>query len=128
MLCYSFKYLLLTVQMRSFACRLSVCECVCVRERERDRVTSQWSQRLNHGLCANTYEHHHCVCHATLFPSRLELMVKLRTLTVFTLILKAEACNYEKGRYISDLCLWCSASHNALCQLANQSRLCLSEV
>ncbi len=24
-------------------------------------------------------------------------------------------------------CLWCSANHNALCQLANQSRLRLSE-
>ncbi len=55
-------------------------------------------------------------------------MVKLRTLlTVFTFILKAEARNYGKGRYISDACLWCSASHNALCQLANQSRLRLSE-
>ncbi len=55
-------------------------------------------------------------------------MVKLRTLlTVFTFILKAEACDYGKGRYISDACLWCSANHNALGQLANQSRLCLSE-
>ncbi len=33
----------------------------------------------------------------------LELMLKIRTLlTVFTLILKAEACHYGKGRYISD--------------------------
>ncbi len=33
----------------------------------------------------------------------LELMVKLRTLlTVFTFILKAKACDYGKGRYISD--------------------------
>ncbi len=55
-------------------------------------------------------------------------MVKLRTLlTVFTFILKAEARDYGKGRYISDACLWCSANHNALCQLANQSRLRLSE-
>ncbi len=58
----------------------------------------------------------------------LELMVKLWTLlTVFTLILKAEARDYGKGCYISDTCLWCSANHNALSQLANQSRLCLSE-
>ncbi len=58
----------------------------------------------------------------------LELMVKLRTLlTVFTFILKAEAHDYGKGRYISDECLRCSAYHNALCQLANQSRLRLSE-
>ncbi len=114
--------------------------CVCVSERarewerERERVTVAvscvWERETrshNHGLCANTYEHHHCVCHVTLFPSRLELMVKIRTLTVFTLVLKAEARDYGKGRYISDACLWCSANHNALCQLANQSRLCLSE-
>ncbi len=66
----------------------------------------------------NTYEHHQCVCHATLFPFR-----------VWTdkTNLKAEARYYWKGRYISDECLWCSANHNALCQLANQSRLCLLE-
>ncbi len=61
-------------------------------------------------------------------PLGLELMVKLTTLlTVFIFTLKAEACDYGKGRYISDVCLWCSANHNALGQLANQSRLCLSE-
>ncbi len=55
-------------------------------------------------------------------------MVKLRTLlTVFTFVLKAEARDYGKGCYISDLWLWCSPNYNALCQLANQSRLCLSE-
>ncbi len=75
-----------------------VCVCVCVCERERDRVTSQWS--LNRGLCSNTFEHHHCVCHASLFPSRLELMLKLTTLlTVFIFTLKAEACDCEKGYY-----------------------------
>ncbi len=53
-------------------------------------------------------------------PLVLELMVKLRTLlTVFTFILKAKARDYGKGHYICDLCLWC--------QLANQSRLRLSE-
>ncbi len=37
-------------------------------------------------------------------PLGLELMVKLRTLlTVFTFILKAKACDYGKGRYISDV-------------------------
>ncbi len=41
--------------------------------------------------------------------------------------LKAEACDYGKGSYISDSCLWCSANHNALGQLANQSRMYLSE-
>ncbi len=53
-------------------------------------------------------------------------MVKLRTLlTVFTFILKAKACDYGEGRYISDSSLRCLANHNAL--LANQSRLRLSE-
>ncbi len=55
-------------------------------------------------------------------------MVKLRTLlTVFIFTLKAKARDYGKGRYISDACLWCSANYTALGQLANQSRLCLSE-
>ncbi len=45
-------------------------------------------------------------------PLWLKLMVKLNTLlTVFTFILKAEARNYGKGRYISNACLWCSANH-----------------
>ncbi len=58
----------------------------------------------------------------------LELMVKLTTLlTVFIFTLKAEARDYGKERYISNACLWCSANHNALGQLANQSRLRLSE-
>jgi len=43
MFCYLFKYLLLTVQMWSFACRVCVSVCVCVweRERERDRHTQR---------------------------------------------------------------------------------------
>ncbi len=54
-----------------------------------------------------------------------ELMVKLTILlTVFIFTLKAEASDYGKGR-ISDMFLWCSANHNTLGQLANQSRLCL---
>ncbi len=61
-------------------------------------------------------------------PLGFELKVKLRTiLTVFAFILKAKARDYGKGSYISDKCLWCSANYNALCQLANQSRLHLSE-
>ncbi len=105
-------------------------------ECEGNRVTSQRSvqpirnrlNRVNNNLCsANTYENHHCVCHATLFPFGLELMVKLKTLLTDKTNLKAEARHYGKGRYISNSCLWCSANHNALCQLANQSRLHLSE-
>ncbi len=100
--------------------------CVCVRERERREIGSHHSgvSCLNRGLCANTYVSVMRLCSSL----GLELMVKLRTsLTVFTLILKDEARDYGKGRYISDECLLCSANQNALCQLANQSRLRLSE-
>ncbi len=57
----------------------------------------------------------------------MDWMVKLRTLlTVFTFILKAKARHYGKWCYISDAA--CGVrSINALGQLANQSRLCLSE-
>ncbi len=143
--------------MRSFERRVCVCVCVraCVweRERERERITAQhrgcvcvcvclcvcvcvysrvWERETrshhNSGLFANTYELHHCVCHRLCSALGFELMVKLRTLlTVFTFILKAEAHDYGKGRYISDSCLWCSANHNALGQLANQNRLRLLE-
>ncbi len=43
--------------------------CVCVWERETGLHHSGVSFLIC-GLCtANTYKHHHCVCHATLFPS-----------------------------------------------------------
>ncbi len=95
------KYVLLLVQVRV----LRVTRRVCVWG---NRVTSQQSIQpirngLNCGLCtANTYEHHHCVCHATLFP--------FRAWTDKT-NLKAEARDYGKERYISDACLWCLANH-----------------
>ncbi len=59
----------------------------------------------------------------------LELMVKLWTLlTVFTLILKAEARDYGKGcLHFRHVPCGVRPNHNALSQLANQSRLCLSE-
>ncbi len=49
------------------------------RERERETVTSQRSaqrvrNRLNHGLLANTYEHHHGLSRDSV-PLGLELMV-----------------------------------------------------
>ncbi len=47
-------------------------------------------------------------------PLGLELMVNLRTLTVFTFILEADARDNGKRCYISDSCLWCWANHNAL--------------
>ncbi len=75
------KYVLLLVEVFAIDCsNVEFCEacvrvraCVCVRERERERereghITAR--QRLNRGLFANTYELHHCVCHATLFPFR----------------------------------------------------------
>ncbi len=110
--------------MRSFARRV----CVRVRERERERgghITA--CQQLNRGLQTHTSIITVSVTRLC-SPLGLELLVKLTTLlTVFTLILKAEARDYGKGRYISDECLRCSSNHNALGLLANQSRLRLSE-
>ncbi len=112
--CYYFKYLQLTVQMWSFVhcvCVLArVCVCVCVRERNGHITTA---------ACVQTHRSFITVSVTRLCsPLRLEL----------TFILKAKTRDYGKGRYISDSCLWCSANHNALGQLANQrNRLCLSE-
>ncbi len=93
--------------------------CVCVRGRHGHTTAA----------CVQTHTSFITVSVTRLCsPLRLELMLKLRTLlTVFIFTLKAEACDYGKGRYISDMRLWCSANHNALCQLAKQSRLRLSE-
>ncbi len=103
--------------------RVCVLVCVCVRMCERGR------QGHTTAACLQIYTSVITVSVTRLCsPLRLELMVKLRTLlTVFTFILKAEARDYGKGLYISDSCLWCSANHNALGQLANQSRLHLLE-
>ncbi len=125
----SFLNLLLTVEMQSFV--RCVCVCVCERERERERERETGSHHsgvsfLNRSLFANTYEHHHCVCHTTLFLSRAWTDGKTNNIITCS-ILKAEARDYCKVRYISDERLWCSSNHNALGQLANQSRLCLSE-
>ncbi len=116
-----------------------VCVCVCVRERERereresDRVTSQRSvqcvrNRLNRGLFANTYKHHHCVRHATLFPSRAWTDGKTKDIiNCLYFYFESWSSRLWKGALHFRSGLWCSANHNALCQLANQSRLCLSE-
>ncbi len=54
------------------------------------------------GLCVNIYELHYCLSRDS-SPFGLELMVKLRTLlTVFILVLKADARDYGKGNYIYD--------------------------
>ncbi len=134
---------------------------VCVRERgERERGSAQYVCVCARvcvlacvccaHLCETRSHNHGCLqTHMSIItvsvtricsPLGLELMVKLRTLSLhlfiylfvfttvkFKFILKAKACNYGKGRYISDDCMWCSANHNALGQLANQSRLLLSE-
>ncbi len=86
-----------------------VCVCLCVREREREtgshhsRVYSP-SEIVLIAACLQTHTSIITVS-VTRLCSTLghELMVKLRTLlTVFTLILKAEARDYGKWRYISD--------------------------
>ncbi len=92
-----------------------MCVCVCVCERGRHGHTTV--------ACVQTHTSFINVSVMRLrSPLGLELMVKLRTLlTVFTLILKDEdTIHFRRG-------LWCSSNHNALCQLANQSRPCLSE-
>ncbi len=112
---------------------LSVCAHEREREREREMVTSQRSvqrarNRLNRGLFANTYELHHCVCHVTLFPFRAWTDCKTKDI-VNCLYIHFESWSswLWKGALCFRRGLWCSANHNALCQLANQSRLCLSE-
>ncbi len=105
-------------------CALCVCVCVCALAcvREGDSHTTM--------ACVQTHTSFITVSVTWLCsPLRLELMVKLRTLlNVFTYILKDKACDYRKGRlHFSDSCLYFSANHNALGQLANQSRLCFLE-
>ncbi len=106
-----------------------MCVCVCVWERERERERGSHHITVESAVliavCVQIHTSFITVSVTWLCsPLRLELMLKLRTLlTVFIFTLKAEARNNGKGCYISDECLWCSANHNALCQLANQSRL-----
>ncbi len=54
-------------------------------------------------ICANTYEHHHCVCHVILFSSGAWTDGKTKDIFNFLYFyLKDEARNNGKGRYISD--------------------------
>ncbi len=121
---------------RSIVCvcsRVCACVCVCVLTCVRHGHTTTACLQTHMSIITVSVTR---ICS----PLGLELMVKLRTLSLhlfiylfvfttvkFKFILKAKACNYGKGRYISDDCMWCSANHNALGQLANQSRLLLSE-
>ncbi len=104
----------------------------CEREREREREREGHITVESAVLIAACFQIYTSIITVSVMrlcsPFGLELMVNLRTLlAVITFILKDEARDYGKGRYISDECLRCSANHNALCQLANQSRLRLSE-
>ncbi len=87
------------------------CVCVCVCERERERESGSYSSGVYSlseivliAACLQTHTSIITVSVTWLCsPLGLELMVKLTTLlTVFTFILKAEASDYGKGRYISD--------------------------
>ncbi len=103
-----------------------------VRERERERITSQKSVKpvsfRNHDLFANTYGHHHCVCHVTLFPSRAWTDGKTKDIiNCLYFHFKSWSSRLWKGALNFRHGLWWSAYNNALCQLANQRRLCLSE-
>ncbi len=128
-----FQVFLSLWSVTSWLCGVSCVVCVCVRACVRVRARETGSHHSTSAIlivaCLQTHTSIITVSVTRLCsPLWLDLMVKLRTLlTVFTFILKAKACDYGKGRYISDSCLWCSANHNALCQLANQSRLHLSE-
>ncbi len=79
--------------------------------------------------CVQTHTSFIIVCVTWLcLPLGLELMLKLRPLlTVFIFTLKAEARDDGKGALHFQRGLWCLTNHNAPCQLANQSRLRLSE-
>ncbi len=97
-----------------------MCVCVCVCEGNRFTLQPVKNHSTSPVLTA--------ACVLQIHSSIIVLMVKLRILlTVFIFSLKAEAQNYGKQRYISDVRLWCSDNHNALDQLANQNRLCLSK-
>ncbi len=110
-----------------FKCWDLIVVCVCGSEWVSDTVQVRVCERGRRGhtieACLQIHTSIKSVSsYDSCFPLGLELMVKLRTLlTLFTFILKAKAHDYGKGHSISDSCLWCSANHNALCQLANQS-------
>ncbi len=95
-----------------------VCVCVCEREREKERglqrsvvcvcacvCESGRRGRITMAACVQSHTSIITVSVSWLCsPLGLELMVKPRTLlTVFTLILKAKAGDFGKGRYISDV-------------------------
>ncbi len=125
--CYYFKYLLLTVQMLSFAC-VGVCVCVCVGVCVCSSVWARETWSHNRGLCtANTYEHHHCVCNSTLLPFWAWTDGKTKDIINFTFILKAKALDYRKGALYFRLVLVVFGQSQCTGSDVNQNRLCLSE-
>ncbi len=125
--------------MQSFVRRVCVCVCVCERERDSEsqllrhvfaRVCERRRQGHTTAACVQTHTSFITVSVMRLCsPFGLELMVKLRTLlSVFTLLWKAEAHDYGKGRYISDAAcglrpisvLWVSWPIRADCACRNE--------
>ncbi len=116
-----------------------VCVCVCVRERVKAAALCVcvcvclcvWESKTrshNHSLCANTYEFHYCVCHATLF--RFQAWTDGKTKVIINCLYLSFECwssQLWKGELHFWRGLWCSANQKALGQLANQRRLRLSE-
>ncbi len=103
-----------------------VCVCVWEKERERERggVISQRrvqpvGNHLNRGLFANanTYEH---------FRARTDGKTK-DIINCLYYNLESWGSRSWKGALHFRCSLWCSANHNALCQLANQNWLRLLE-
>ncbi len=83
-----------------------VCVCVCVCSRVWERET----RSHNRGLCANTYELHYCVCHATLFLSRAWTDGKTKDI-INNLHFSFESWSSRlwKGELHFQRGLWCSA-------------------
>ncbi len=113
-----------------------VCACVCARARvcvcvwERERNMYSPSEIILIAACLQTHTSiiTVSVCHATLFPFQAWTDAKTKDIINF-LYFNFERWNSRlwKGAFHFWHGLWCSANHNALGQLANQSRLCLSE-
>ncbi len=97
-----------------------VCVCACMCERGRNGHTI--------AACVQTHMGFITVSHATLFPSRALIDGKTKDI-IYCLSYNFESWSSRlwKGALHFRRGLWCSAYHNALCQLANQSRLRLSE-
>ncbi len=84
-----------------FKCR--VLRVMCVWERE--------TRSHNHGLCANTYELHHCVCHTTLFRSRAWTDGKTKDIiNFFYFSFESWSSQLWKGELHFWYGLWCSAN------------------